>query len=453
MARIVIVGAGPAGMAAAVVLAAHAQRPIVLDEAARAGGQGYRLPGTTLAEAAWTPAGQKRQAARLHAAFAAVADRIDYRPETLAWHIHEGAVHTLARGRAGAVGFDALILATGATERLYPLPGWTLPGVTTLGGAQTLLKDQGCLVGRHVVFCGSSPLLYLAAVQYARHGAEVVAVLDTTLLGRKLRALPTLAAAPSLLARGASWIADLRRRGVALHGGVRLRRIAGAEGVRRLDWLDAAGGERSVGADAVAMGFGLSSETQLAQLAGCAMRYDAVTRQFLPRTDSDGRASAGLFVAGDGGAIGGAEAAEVSGRLAGLGVLAELGMAPPAAEVARLRARLSRLRRFQAGLQEAFTPPAGLAASLPDETTVCRCESVTAGRLRAVLRNYAGEANVNRVKALSRCGMGRCQGRFCAPVLAELVAAERGVGLERAGWLRAQAPVKPLPLAVTEVQL
>ena len=445
--QIVIIGAGPAGMAAACVLADRGYRPVVLDEADRPGGQGYRLPGTSLQQSAWVPAGQRARAARLHAAFSAVLQRVDYRPATLAWHIFDGGVHTLCRDRMDMTPFDALILATGATERVYPLPGWTLPGVTTLGGAQTLLKDQGCLVGRQVAFCGSSPLLYLAALQYARHGAEIVAVLDTTPVARKLRALPMLsAAAPDLLVRGLAWIMDLRRRGIPLHTGVQLCRIGNAGASRYLVWADGSGRERQVTADAVALGFGLRSETQLAEVAGCEMRFDAVSRQYLPRTDADGRARPGLFVAGDGGAIGGAGAAEESGRLAAWGVLHDLGATLPAKELVRLRARLRRLRWFQAGLQSAFAPPAGLVAALPDDTMVCRCERVTIGTLRRTLWAYTGIADVNRIKALTRCGMGRCQGRFCAPALAEFVAAERGVPLEQAGWLRAQAPVKPLPL-------
>jgi len=437
-------------MAAACVLAQHGQRPVVLDEAERPGGQAYRLPGAGLRHGAWTPSGQKAQAARLHAMFAAVADRIDHRPATLAWHIHDGMAHVLRHGvRAGVERFDTVLLATGATERLYPVPGWTLPGVTTPGGAQTLLKDQGCLVGQRVVFCGSSPLLYLAALQYARHGAEVAAVLDTTPRARRLHALPALMAAPGLLMRGVAWMAALRRRGVPLRSGVELRRIEAGEGARRLVWVDAAGREQQLSIDAVALGFGLRSETQLAQLAGCAMRFDAASRQFLPQADLDGRASSGVFVAGDGAAIGGAEAAEISGRLAAWAILGELGAPAAAPEITRLRARLHRLRRFQAGLQTAFAVPDALLAALPDDTPICRCERIDAGTVRQTIRGYVGAIDVNRAKALTRCGMGRCQGRFCAPVLAALVAAERGVTLEQAGWLRAQAPVKPLPLAAS----
>ena len=189
--RIAIVGAGPAGMAAAGVLAAHGVRPVLLDEASEPGGQVWRRLDDD-ATATALLGREARKYRRVHAAFAGVRDRVDYRPDTLAWTVSDDTIHFATAGRAGTERFDALLLATGATDRLLPVPGWTTPGVFALGGAQALLKGQGCAIGRRVVFCGSSPLLYLAALQYAVAGAGVAAVLDTTPYRSKLAALPRL---------------------------------------------------------------------------------------------------------------------------------------------------------------------------------------------------------------------------------------------------------------------
>src|SRR5207247_10326554 len=137
-------------------------------------------------------------------------DRIDYRPRTLAWAIDDRTLHTVAGGAAATVDFDAIILATGATDRTLPIKGWTLPGVFTLGGAQVLLKEHGCLIGQRVVFCGSSPLLYLAAKQYRAMGAEIAAVLDTTPFSAKVVATPDLLMTPLTFARGLGYIKSLR---------------------------------------------------------------------------------------------------------------------------------------------------------------------------------------------------------------------------------------------------
>jgi len=133
--------------------------------------------------------------------------------------------------------------------------------------------------------------------------------------------------------------------------------------------------------------------------------------------------------------------------VAALAALQDLGT--PVDGVERLRAELARFTRFAAGLREAFPWPAKFAASLPDETIVCRCEAITAGELRRVVQ-ATGACEANRAKAFSRVGMGRCQGRYCGHAGAEIIAAAASVPLSSVGRLRGQAPVKPLPVALVE---
>jgi len=447
MTAIVIVGAGPAGIAAASALVEHGHRPVVIDEARQAGGQVYRRPsGPVAVDPRRMLGAQFGGYRRSHARWAALAERIDYRPETLAWNVAGGRVHALRAEVVDTVRCDALILATGATDRLLPVEGWTAPGVFSLGAAQVLLKDQGCLIGRRTVFCGSSPLLYLAALQYAQAGGEVAAVLDTAPASAKVASFSRLGAEPGLMLRGLRWIAALRRLGVPIRLGVCPLRIeSGADGVRAI-WFAGARGPARMPCDAVALGFGLRAETQLFELAGGRLRFDPAHRQYLPEMDGDGRCGAGLYAAGDGSGIGGADAAEASGRLASLALLADLGAMPDTHEMARLRRHVARLRRFQRALASAFPIP-DWAAAAADGTVLCRCENISVGEVRRVLRGRLPPGDVNRAKALTRCGMGRCQGRYCGLALAELMAAETGTPLARMGWLRTQAPVKPLPLA------
>ena len=175
--------------------------------------------------------------------------------------------------------------------------------------------------------------------------------------------------------------------------------------------------------------------------------FDDDAQQWLPHIDEDGRSSVkGVYLAGDGARVRGADAAERSGRLAALAALNDIGMQTKHEGTERLRAELARFTRFAAGLRAAFPWPARFAAALPDETIVCRCEAITAGELRRVVRE-TGAQEANRAKAFSRVGMGRCQGRFCAHAGAEVIAAEARVPLASVGRLRGQAPVKPLPMA------
>jgi NADPH-dependent 2,4-dienoyl-CoA reductase/sulfur reductase-like enzyme len=447
MRNVVIIGGGPAGIRAASVLVEAGLRPVLVNEARQVGGQGYRAPAKSLALDIKSLMGSEAgKYQRLHSSFASLQAKIDYRPGTLVWGMHENVLYTLCDGAARTIPYDALILATGATDRIMPLPGWTLPGVFTLGGAQVILKDQGCLIGSRIVFLGSSPLLFLAALQYHKSGASIAAVVDTTSLSAKRAAIRDLAASPRTLARGIMCRAALHMAGIPIIDGATPREIDGEGHVEALRITDSRGAERLIPCDAVAYGYGLNPEIQLAELAGARFRFDQIFRLWLPETDADGRAGADLYLAGDGAAIGGAEAAEASGALAAHALLEDMGRPQPETELVRLRREVERLRKFQRGLANAFAWPVAQAAALADDTIACRCEAVTVGEIRAAIRAPLGPREVNRVKAITRCGMGRCQGRFCGPALQEIVAAACGVPIVEAGRLRMQAPVKPIPL-------
>ena len=447
--RIVIVGAGPAGIAAAELLSRASVEVTLIDEALHPGGQYHRAPapGLKLDMRRLLGAGYAAYET-FHKDAAALCAKVDYRPGTLAWSVHGGAVHLASRRSTQALGFDALVLATGATDRIMPAPGWTLPGVFTLGGAQALLKDQGCLIGRRVVVCGSSPLLYLAAVQYLRAGGEVAAVIDTTRFADKLRALPDMLAAPSVLSSGLRHMVELKRREVRIVHGATIDAFEGEGRVAAVLCTLPNAAPLRIACDAVAYGHGLRPETQLAELAGCALRYDAVQRNHVPDTDLEGRAGQGIYVAGDGGTIGGGQAAAVSGSLAAAAVLRDLGLSAIDIDLAARRRLLQRLRRFQRGLATAFRWPSERAVLLDDAVILCRCENVTFGEVRAAMDQQGDTAEVNRIKTASRCGMGRCQGRFCGAGLAEVVAASARPSDRERDRLRVQAPIKPLPIAL-----
>lgn len=444
--RVVVVGAGPAGMRACEALVGAGLRPVLVDEAQRAGGRIYQQP----------PAGAERtarelygteaaKAERIHALQAKLAGAVDHRRETLAWNCFGNVLDLLGPEGASRLEFDALILATGATDLALPFPGWTMPGVYALGGAQIALKTQGCGIGRRVAFLGAGPLLPLVAWQYMNAGAEVAAVLDATPFTAKLRALPRMLFAPATLAKGVRYVADLKRAGIAMFSSVARPRVEGDGRVERIVF-EAGGVAHAIECDALGASFGLRSETQLADLAGCRFAFEPRTRQYLPERDAAGRTSRkDVYVAGDGAGIGGADAAELAGERAALALIEDRGLRFDAHRAAFLDGRLARLDVFRRGLEAAYPFPAHLLEGIDDAVTLCRCEGISVGTLREEVR-VKDARELNRLKAFSRIGMGRCQGRMCGRAAAELLAMTRGAPLPDVGRLRGQPPVKPIPM-------
>ena len=453
--RVIVIGAGPAGVRAAEALCAAGIRPIVIDEGRRDGGQIYRRQPANFTRSYDTLYGSEAARAQsLHSSFDALRGTIDYRPETLAWNISEGHVHITSQHSTSRLPYDALLICAGATDRLMPLKGWQFAGTYSLGAAQIALKSQACSIGRKVAFVGTGPLLYLVAMQYLKAGAQIAAVLDTSRLRDQIAALPQLLARPKLLLNGLRFISALRRAGVPVMSGVTPLEIEGRaeDGVQALRIRDQSGAEQRYVCDAVAMGYHLRPETQLADLARCEFRFDAASRQWFPQVSEDGRSSVpGVYLAGDGARILGADGAENAGRLAALAILSDLGRPAPDHEQRRhdLLGIRHTMERFRQGLVRAFPWPVQQAAALPDEALVCRCECISAGELRRVATEY-GANEANRAKAFSRVGMGRCQGRYCAQAGAEIIAHACGVPIEQVGRLRGQAPVKPLSIQTRE---
>ncbi|HVI89452.1 MAG TPA: FAD/NAD(P)-binding oxidoreductase [Dongiaceae bacterium] len=457
--RVLVVGAGPAGLRAVDLLVARGLRPVLVDEAPRIGGQVYRLPPkvagfTRTANELY--GGQAIKAQALFQGFERIRDKIDYRPSSLVFDLLDNRAEVLGENGIEQIDFDALILATGAMDRVLPFEGWTLPGIYSLGGAQIALKHQGCAIGRSVVFAGTGPLLFLTAYQYAKAGAEIAAVINS---GPRLGAFSQvlkLAAMPEMLRQGMYHLSYLKRHKIRVLHGYRPLRAHAAKGesdvdeqrLGMLEFISDRGDRLEVDCDAAAFGYGLKAETQLADLAGASFGFDSVNHQWLPLTDAYGRAQdrPGLYLAGDGASILGADAAELRGQLTAAAVLSDHGQSFGDFDPNAALRRLQKWRKFRAALERAFPFPHETAAEIADEVVLCRCEQVTAGDLRGV-SGVLGARDLNRAKAYCRLGMGRCQGRLCGTAAAEVMAAELGVSVDSVGRLRGQPPVKPVPVA------
>lgn len=443
-----IVGAGPAGIRAAATLVAAGLRPVVVDEAPAPGGQIYRqplVPDGRSPEARYGSEAAKAQ--RLHAEFAGLLNHIEYRPETLVWNLGQGAADLMHAGKITRLAYDGLILATGATDRILPFPGWTTPGVFTLGGAQIALKAQGVSIGEQVVFAGSGPLLYLVAWQYLKAGIRVAGVLDCAPFSAKFHLVKGLIHEPRTVLLGLRYAAALRLAGVPMRFGVADLAVTGDARVTGIGWQED-GRAHHLACDAIGFGLGLKPETQLTDLAGCAFAFSPRDRAHLPTRDAAGRSNVtGTYIAGDGAGIMGADAAELAGERAALALIEDRALPSDAARATVLEKHLTRMSRFRDAMAEAFPFPEDWP--IADSTLLCRCEEITAGEARAAIRQF-GSTEINRLKAVSRLGMGRCQGRVCGTGIAEILAKESGQKLAAVGRLRGQAPVKPVPLTLLD---
>jgi thioredoxin reductase len=417
-ADLLIIGAGPAGLAAARAATSAGLSVIVADERKAAGGQYYKQPGGGFALDEAALDGQFAAGRRLIGAVAATSARL--LPETTAWSARIEGEHIVADlvAPSGPLQLRArrLIIAAGAMERPHVVPGWTLPGVMTVGAAQTLLRSGSVAPGRRVMVAGNGPLGLQLAAELLNAGVDVVAVAERAPrpgLAQAGAALAMLMADSRLVAAGIGHLARLARAGVPMLWGHAVTRIDGDGRVNKVTLTPVGGGPaRDFAVDALAIGNGFGPQAELARALGCAIGWHdgaaLVTR------DDDGRTSiTSVFVAGDGGGLGGAQAAMAQGWLAGAAAARDLGGNAPADQ--QQRAALARARRFQAGLWRIFAAP---AAPLPSgDTVLCRCESVTAGAVDALLAQ--GVCDAGSIKRATRAGMGRCQGRYCAPLLAD----------------------------------
>ncbi len=439
-----IVGAGPAGMAAAVLAAELGLDTVLIDEADAPGGQIYRaVESARETSPKASPLGADYLAGRPLAA-ALRASAAAYRPATMVWHIDpDGTLSLVSEGRGEAIVARHILLATGAIERPVPVPGWTLPGVMTVGAAQILLKTADLVPEGRAVLAGQGPLLYLVAAQLVRAGAPPLAVLETTPrenYAAAARHFGGLWAGRRDLAKGLALMLELRRAGVAVRRGVRGLRALGRRRVEGVAWE---GGE--IAADALFLHEGVIPNTQISLALQLAHHWDEAQSCWRPATDEWGRASlANVAVAGDGAGIAGAASALLSGRLAALDAAQILGRIDRAERDRRalpIRAGLARERAIRPFL-DALYRPSDTLLSPADEVIACRCEEVTAGQIRRAVR--LGATGPNQVKAFVRCGMGACQGRVCAPIVGAVIAGARGVPIAEVGAYRPRAPYKPI---------
>jgi NADPH-dependent 2,4-dienoyl-CoA reductase/sulfur reductase-like enzyme len=467
---VAVIGAGASGVAASVVAARSGCRVMLIDVGDRPGGQYYRgaeatSPGhaphlvnaSDRRRGAPSVPGLDYTALAVHLDRLAAAHAVDYRPRTTAYALERAGqrflVHTRGDDRhrddVDVVDAGTVVLATGAFDRPLPFPGWTLPGVMTGGGAQSLVKGQHVLPGHRVVVAGTGPFLLAVAATLLERGAAVAAVVEANdPVAGGLRQIPALAAGLGKAGDLGRFIAALARHRVPY---LRRHRIVEAVGndrvtgvrIARVDsnWHPIPGTGRVIDCDAVTVGFGFVAQLDLAAQLG-ARTITGADGGLAVEVDYDQATSVpGLLAAGETTGIGGVEAARVEGLVAGAtaAVMSDRASALTPSAVERVRREVARWRRFADGLHATFPVRQGWVDSVREDTLVCRCEEVPLSRVREAVALGARDART--VKLLSRAGMGWCQGRMCAEAVDGLCGFDDIASLQGASYRPLAAPV------------
>jgi len=448
-----IIGAGPAGVSAARLARRLGLQFMLIDEQTKVGGNVYRnclanLDGSgKIAEIL----GSDYRKGRHQMAIESLSED-NYLPGSQIFSLSRTGTIALKRsGQIQLINARKVLIATGAVERPTPCPGWELPGVMSVGAAQTLLKDAHAIANGPIVFAGSGPLLFLTVIQYLRMGIVPAALLLTgPYFGRQswLGALRALTSHPSRIGKGIRWIIRTALSKIKVYTEVEDLRIKGHERVGSVSFRSR---NRSVElpAEHVFLHEGVVPNTALSMAADCQHVWNAEQVYWAPVINDSGRTSQlDIYVAGDSARILGADAAPLSAQLAVLSIATDLAVLTRADMIQQSKPLLKDLRgevRIREFIDRTYPPPVRTMEQLPDETMVCRCEQVLARDIRALADVQC--TTLGQAKAFTRCGMGPCQGRMCGLTVATILAHATGCDIESVGYYRMRAPIRPVSVA------
>jgi NADPH-dependent 2,4-dienoyl-CoA reductase/sulfur reductase-like enzyme len=460
-----IIGAGPAGLEAAISASSSGVKTVIIDQAPQAGGQYYKpLPG----------AFNSKNKTHTEVDGEVLTEQVNQLPvtryfDTLTWGIFkretvDGYLVTLAGPVAPRQLYArTLILATGAYDTPVAFPGWTLPGVSTCGASLLMLKNQRVAPFKRVLLTGTGPLLLSAAAHMIDAGIEVVSICESNQIGLKsLVYAPTMLKEWKRIEEGAGYMRKIMGAGVPYKIGWSITEAKGKEQVEaaviaRLDreGRPVPGTEKSLDVDAVISGYSLIPNTGLARMIGCKFEYQSQKGGWVPVRDVTLQTDIiGIYMVGDCAGIGGAEASRLEGRIAGAAVAFKLGLISKkrVEEINdQMKTKLSQQRKFGRMLGEIFSPKFGLVSLAKDDTLVCRCEEITLGEVKTAVAQ--GARSIGEVKMITRSGMGNCQGRMCehsvsAALIQEL--ANEQITHQQVGSYSVRPPLHPLPIGFFE---
>ncbi|MBW2081879.1 MAG: FAD-dependent oxidoreductase [Deltaproteobacteria bacterium] len=457
---VAVIGAGPAGISAAIESAALGVSVALIDDSPLPGGKVFAYPVNYL------EGSERKIRNRLFRGMGHFKDRIFIFSETEVWNIQGEYTLGLCRKEiSGAKPLEIrakkIIISIGALERSLPFSGWTLPGVFSLGGMNKLAK-KGIVPGKRILIAGSGPLQLVLAYHLLKAGGSIEGIINIASPMQMVGGLPGIftSASYSLLKSGLRYLINIKVNRIPTYFSHAVSRIDGTDGVEsvtivKLDKCHkpVKGSERQINADCVGYGLGLIPSLDLTRLCGCAHVFDEELGYWRPKLNGNMETTRpGVFVAGDCLTIKGYLAAIEEGKIAAAEACYQLGVHNKnhlGSTFAASSRKLKRYRRFARALEALSRPRPGLLDLITEDTVVCRCEEVTFGQIRSAVT--AGARDINDIKRRTRLGMGHCQGRFCGQVINELIMKLTG-NMQKREMFTSRIPARPIPFGVLSGQ-
>jgi thioredoxin reductase/bacterioferritin-associated ferredoxin len=449
---LIVIGAGPAGISAAITASRHGLKVTLIDDSSIAGGQIYRATPKEWTRNASTPGDQDLDDGNVLRDLLSKSNVV-HLTNHVVWAVAPGfEVRAVSDTKEIKLSAKQLIICSGVTERILPFPGWTTPGVIGLAASTNLLKSQQILPGENPVIAGSGPLLYAVADAIIVAGGKPAAIADLGSLVDWIVSLPKLLTAPALLFRGLLWRARIFKARIPVLHRHHVACVHGDDQVETIELMPInANGtpllkKKSIKfkSTSLIVGHGLIPSVEISRLLKAKHLYRAKRGGWIPEIDAFQRTSiSGLYVAGDCGGISGAKTAALSGTIAGLRASFDSDMISQKTfqDLYHLTERKkNKAERFGKQMGKLMSIRSGLLEGLTPDTIVCRCEDITYGQIMGAIK--AGAADCNEVKAWTRAGMGPCQGRTCGETIAEILSRQVG-DRDKAGFFTARVPLRP----------
>ncbi|MEX3071202.1 NAD(P)/FAD-dependent oxidoreductase [Vibrio alginolyticus] len=445
-----IIGAGPAGLAAAIEAQTLGLKTVLLDEQTMVGGQIYRNIERPSLQNQAILGTDYYQGSELATRFKAANCR--HISGAMVWQIEpDGSIFYSCNGVSKTLRARHILIANGAQERPVPIPGWTLPGVMTAGSAQVLLKTSG-MAAENAVFAGSGPLLYLITWQYLQAGIKVKALLDTTPRINYIKALKKIGHAlqgTRYVLKGLKMIHAIKAAGIPIVKNVEDIEAVGCKtnGLEEIRYRSN-GNQSTIKADHLFLHQGVIPNINLAMASQCKHEWNSQQLCWQPKVDRWGQSSqATISIAGDNSNIGGATAAQLRGSITAQNIaylLRKQSEAQRDQNTLQYRHKLKRELAFRPFIDTLYQPAEQFRTPQRDDVTVCRCEEVRLGDIRKAAEQ--GCMGPNQLKSFTRCGMGACQGRQCGITVSEVMSKLTHQTIDTTGYYRVRAPIKPLSL-------